>query len=182
MANDRRQRLMQDALDDRLSPDALQHLYEQLDSDPDDADAFSRLRDADRLLKHAPHERAPQSLALRIMAQIAELQPAALTRTTGAALALALALVALLLAPLVAAASWLLINALTNPSGMSVLLQVALNAIASLLQALQSLVLSAQSWIANSVALPMALVALLPAGVIALWRLAISSPRTAEGD
>jgi ferric-dicitrate binding protein FerR (iron transport regulator) len=116
MTDERQKRLMHEALDDHLPPEALDELYTGLNADPQGATVFERLRTVDRLLKEAPFEGAPQTLALRVLAKIAELRPEQLRRGAGLALALGIGLAALLLLPLMGALGWLLINVLSNPA------------------------------------------------------------------
>ncbi len=168
MAEERQKRLMQEALDDQLSPNALDELYAGLDSDPHGASAFERLRTVDRLLKSAPLEGAPQTLALRVLAKIAEIKPEQLRRGAGLAMALGLGLVALLLLPLLGALGWLLVNVLSNPAAA---VSAVIGVLGSLVAAVQSAIASVQTALASSPLVPAALIGLVPAGLLVLRRL-----------
>ena len=137
MANERQRRLMQEALDNSLTPEGLQELHTRLDQDAIRvSNSFNRLRQVDRLLRTAPFERAPHTLALKIIARLAEgLDSQQLTRSSGLALALALALVTLALLPLMATIGWLILNTLGNAATLSALI----TQIAGLLTALISM-------------------------------------------
>ncbi len=177
MANPKGQRLMQEALDDQLSPEALQELYKRLDDDPVEADEFSRLRTVDRLLRAAPHERAPERLAVRIMARLAqELQNPKLDRLSSLAFAIGLAIVALTLVPLLVAFGYLLVTALGSATFFNGIVQAISGVAAAGAAFLNSLVASAQSLFSSSPILPMGLLALIPVGLVWLRRLSRQNP------
>ncbi|MCC6614559.1 MAG: hypothetical protein IT320_13850 [Anaerolineae bacterium] len=168
MANQRHRRLMQEALDEQLSLDARQELYRQLDDTPEDAEIYSRLRQVDRLLRTAPMERAPERLALKIMAKLAEgLQTQKLSQTAGLALSLALALLALLMMPLLAALGWLILNSLGNAAVLSGLIKSLSSMLVYLMNGLQTLVESAQQLLQNNPQTPAAVLVLIP--IALLW-------------
>lgn len=168
MADERQTQRMHEALDDQLAPEELDALYQGLDSDPQDASTFQRLRTVDRMLKDAPLETAPQTLALRVLAKIAELKPEQLRRGAGLAIALGLGLVALLLLPLLGALGWLIIQVLSNPAA-------AVSAVIGVLGSLVGVVLAAvqnvQAALSSSPLVPAALLGAIPAGVLILRRL-----------
>ncbi|HYO88357.1 MAG TPA: hypothetical protein VER79_06890 [Candidatus Limnocylindrales bacterium] len=168
MADERNQRLMHEALDDQLTPEALDTLYTGLDTDPKNASVFERLRTVDRMLKEAPFENAPQTLALRVLAKIADIRPEQLRRGAGLALALGLGLAALLLLPLLGALGWLVINVLSNPAAA---VQAVIGVLASLIGVITSMVQSVQVALQSSPLVPAALAALLPAGYFVLRRI-----------
>lgn len=165
MMDNHQRRLMHEALDDELTPESLDELYAGLDADPQGATVFERLRHVDRLLKEAPFEGAPQTLALRVLAKIAELQPEQLRRGAGLLLALSISLVALLLLPLMSVLGWMLIHALSNPAAA---IGAVIGALSSLAVGLVALIQSAQAALQASPLLPAALAALIPAGYLAL--------------
>jgi anti-sigma factor RsiW len=163
---------MQEALDDRLSPEALQELYSRMDDDPREADEFARLRSVDRLLKTAPYEHAPQTLALKIMAQIAAgMHNAKLDRLSGLALALGMVILAVTLVPLLVGVSWLLINGLGNATFFNAALQSITNLAAAGAAALTGLVQNAQALLSANPILPIGLLGLIPVGMLWLARL-----------
>lgn len=168
MTDERQTQRMQDALDDQLAPDELDTLYQGLDSNPQEASVFQRLRTVDRMLKEAPFESAPQTLALRVLAKIAELKPEQLRRGAGLAIALGLGLVALLLLPLLGALGWLIIQVLSNPAA-------AVSAVIGVLGSIAGLVLAAvqnvQAALQTSPLIPAVLLGAIPAGVLLLRRL-----------
>lgn len=177
MANEHQRRLMQEALDEQLSAEALQELYDQLDESPGEQDTFGRLKRTDRLLRTAPMERAPQTLALRIMARLAEgLQPHLLKRTSGLALALGLALVTALLLPLLAVVSWLILNALGSVAIMNTVIQQIIDVLAAIMSALSSLVNGARQLLETYPEAPFAL-ALIPIALFSLLRFSARSRR-----
>jgi anti-sigma factor RsiW len=168
MADERNQRMMHEALDDQLAPGELDALYRDLDTDPKQSSVFERLRSVDRMLKEAPFEGAPQTLALRVLAKIAEIKPEQLRRGAGLALALGLGLVALLLLPLLSALGWLVLNVLSNPAAA---VQAVIGVLASLMSVITGIVQSIQAAFASSPLAAAAVAALLPVGYVVLRRI-----------
>lgn len=173
MANQRQKRLMQEALDDSLPVEARQELFQRLNDAPQDAEVFSRLKQVDRLLKNAPMERAPERLALKVMARLAEgLQAQQLSKTAGMALGLALALMALLLMPLLAGIGALILGTLGNAAALSGVLKSLSGLLVTLMNGLQTLVASAQQIVELYPQSSTAVLALIPLAVIWLARYA----------
>ena len=170
MANERQKRLMQEALDETLTPEARRQLFAQMDKDADSAAEFKRLRQVDQILRTAPFEHAPERLAAAILARLAEtLQSEQFMRTSGMALALALALVTLLVLPLLIAAGWLVLAALGSAAALSSALQQVVMLLAMVLGVLKVLVERAQEFIASSPQ-SAALLALIPVALYGLLR------------
>ncbi len=141
----KQRRLMQEALDKNLPAEALNELYAHIDQSPDDAAEFGRLKQVDRMLKAAPFERAPQGLALKIVAHLAEqLQSGKLDRQSGLALALALALVTLVLTPLLVILGLLIVSVITSAAALSALIGQILSLLGLVLNTLDALVRGAQ--------------------------------------
>ncbi len=168
MASERHKRLMQEALDESLTPEARRELFEQLDQDADASAQFNRLRQVDQVLKTAPFEHAPARLALAIMARLAEAAEH-LPRSSGLALALALALVTLLVLPLMIAAGWLVLAALGSAAALSSALQQVVTLLAMVLGVLKVFVERAQELVASSPQ-SSALLALIPLALYGLLR------------
>jgi anti-sigma factor RsiW len=171
MANERQKQLMQEALDETLSPELRDELFAHLGQDTRDAEAFDRLKQVDRMLRTAPHERAPRSLAMNIMAKLAEsLNPQQLSRISGLALALGLSLIAAIMLPLLVAAGWLILSAMGNAAALSsaVSQMVALLSVAMTL--LESVIQQIQAFITANPGLPALMILLIPASVLWLWR------------
>lgn len=176
MANERQRRLMQEALDNSLTPDGLQELYERIDQDPAESAEFHRLRSVDRLLRAAPFERAPQTLALKIMARLAEgLNTQNLTRSSGLALALGLALVTLTLLPLMAGIGWLILNTVGNAAALSALITQMSGLLAALANTLQAVVKGAQAVLETYPELPVVMLTTIPIAVFWLLRFAVQN-------
>ena len=169
----RQNRLMQEALDKNLPAEELSELYAQIDQSPADAAEFQRLKQVDRMLRAAPFERAPQGLALRIMARLAEgLQPEQLRRSSGLALALGLALVTLVLTPLLAALGLLILNVITNATALSTLIGQVINVLAMVLNSLDSVVQGAQDVLKAYPEAPVLMITLIPVALLWLGRFA----------
>jgi hypothetical protein len=168
---ERRTALLQEALDDTLSPEALSELRQSLQDDPAAERLYTQLRDVDSLLRTAPMERAPQALALRIMARLAEgLHSEQARRTASSALALAIGLVVLALTPLLAALGYWLITTLGSAAGLNALLQEMAVITASVLAAVQAATSSAHTLLQTAPGVPLAMLALLPLGALGIWR------------
>lgn len=169
MANERQRRLMQEAVDKTLPQETLHEFYQQLDRSPRDSAEFQRLRQVDRMLRTAPMERAPQGLALNIMARLMEgLQPDHL-RTSGLALAIGLALVTLFLMPLLGVIGWMLVNAVGSASALTVLIQQIIRVLGIVMTSLGTLVQGAQDILLNYPVAPVLMVSLIP--IAAFWLL-----------
>jgi anti-sigma factor RsiW len=181
MANEQHKRLMQEALDENLSAESLQQLYGELDREPENADEFSRLKRVDRLLKSAPMERAPQTLALNIMARLAEgLQTHRLTRNSGLALALALAIVSALLLPALAALGWLILNALGSAGALTQAISQIVGLLGVVMAALDGLAKGAQDVLATYPEVPIVMVTLIPISLFWLARFALQNRQQQE--
>lgn len=180
MANEQHRRLMQEALDERLTAEAQQNLLRQFDSEPAAAAEYQQLRRVDQLLRTAPMERAPQRLALSIMARLAETLQSKeqLTRTSGLALALGLALVVLVALPLLVASAWLFLSAVGSAAALSSLIHSIVTLLTLLMGMLEVIVLQAQTLIADNPQAPALLVALVPVALVGLLRYLMNSNET----
>ena len=169
MTNMRQKRLMQEALDDNLTQEDLSRLRENLDDAA--ADEFSRLRQVDRMLKTAPHERAPRSLALKIMQRLAEsIKPEQLTRLSGLALALSLTLVAALLLPLMIGVGWLLLTAISSAGALNVIIQQIVSLLALGISLMEWFAGQVQNIITANPGLPLLMAGVIPLSIIWLLR------------
>jgi anti-sigma factor RsiW len=164
---------MQEALDGELESEALHELYQRIDANPDEASDFQKLKHIDRLLRAAPMERAPQGLALKIMARLAEgLQPERLMRSSGLALALGLALVTLVLTPLLAGLGWLILNAIGNAGALTALINQIAGLLSMVMMTLDALVSGARDVLNAYPEAPALMIALIPIALFWLLRFA----------
>ena len=156
---------MQEALDGELESEALQELYQRIDDHPDEAADFQKLKHVDRLLRAAPMERAPQGLALKIMAKLAEgLQPEHLMRSSG------LALVTLVLTPLLAGLGWLIVNAVGNAGALTALINQIAGLLSLIMNSLDALVQGARDVLNTYPEAPVVMVAIIPIALFWLVR------------
>lgn len=170
MADERQKRLMQEALDKRLSPEAYEKLRQQLDTDAESSAHFDSLKKLDAMLKSAPFERAPQRLALNIMAKIAEVaRQKPLSSVSGLALALGLALVTLVTLPLLVAGVTLFMSAVGSASALSAIIHQIVNLLALVVAMLEAFVQGAQSVLASYPQAPALMLAVVP--IILFWLL-----------
>ena len=172
MANEQHRRLMQEALDERLTPEAQHEFLKQLNEEPEAVAEFDRLRRVDQLLQTAPMERAPQRLALSIMARLAETLKSKeqLSRTSSLALALGLALVVLVALPLLVASAWLFLSAVGSAEALSSLIQSVVGLLTILIGMLEVFVQQAQTMVADYPEAPALLVAIVPVAMFWLLR------------
>jgi anti-sigma factor RsiW len=171
MANERNKRLMQEALDENLSPEMRAELLAHLDQDARDAEAFDRLKQVDRMLRTAPHERAPRRLAMSIMAKLAEtLNPQQLSRISGLALALGLALVAAVLIPLLVAVGWLVLMGMGSAAALSSAVSQLVAILSVGITLLEAVVQQIQAFMTANPGLPALMILLIPASVLWVWR------------
>lgn len=182
MANERQKRLMQEALDEQLEGEARQRLFRELDEDADSNAEYQRLREVDRLLRAAPFERAPKTLALSIMAKLAEgLKQTQLSQLSGLALAIALSIMTIALIPLLVGVSLMFLNAIGSASALAGLLQVVGKMLALVMAGLDSLVAGAQGLLAAYPQTPALMVTLVPVLVFWIARLNSRDPSDTDG-
>jgi anti-sigma factor RsiW len=149
MADKQLRQLMQEALDDVLTPELRQQLFTRLDEDARAAAEFRQLRQVDALLSTAPAERAPERLALTIMARIMEgahqLQRQGQTEISDLTLALALSTVTLVTLPMLVGAASLVLYVRASPAILTTRIEQIITLLSLLIKALQTLLDEAQS-------------------------------------
>ena len=176
MADERQRQLMQEALDQSLSPDLLEKLRRQLDDDPQGSQQFNRLKKVDDMLRSAPHERAPARLALSIMAKLAQtMNPQQLSSSSSAAVALGLAMVVMVALPVLTVAISLFLSAMGSAAALNAILQQIANLLALVVGMLDALVEGAQSVLKSYPQAPLLILTAAP--IILYWLL-----KAVEGD
>lgn len=178
MANEKQRRLMQEALDDVLSTEEQNELFSHLDEDEKSFAEFNQLKRVDRLLNSAPHERAPQRLAVTIMARLSQTvkeqvvqQPGVSTET----LTVALGLVTVAMMPMMVSASWMLLNSASNMELMTVVLNHVISMMLLVIEVLQVFLEQAQTMAEANPEAAAALLALIPATLLAMARYMLTS-------
>ncbi len=109
---------VQEALDAQLTPQQQADLRRELETDADTATAASRLERVHQLLSAAPRERAPERLATRLMARVAQMMSAQKKQRWSlpkSAISAAIALANAATMPLMTGAAWLMIHAAARP-------------------------------------------------------------------
>ncbi len=186
MANDRQKRLLQRALDAELAPEERAELQRQLDDDSRTAAMYQNMQQVDTMLRNPPHERAPRRLAETIMARLGEMaelmDPRQLSRISGLALALSLGLVAGVLVPVLVAAAWLLITALTSGAGITAALTQVVALLAVILGLFETSVVQLRAFLAANPAFVVVMLSLIPVSLIGLLRLAPRKRRSAQEE
>ncbi|MBZ0276000.1 MAG: hypothetical protein K8I60_07645 [Anaerolineae bacterium] len=182
MANERQKQLIQEALDDLLTPEARQELVKELGEDADLSRAYKRLHQVDHMLRTAPFERAPQRLALNIMARLAETLPELKTRVSSLALALGLTLVTVVLLPLLVAAGWLIMSVVGSAAALSSAMQQLIHLATLMVAVLTVFVEKAQTLVSSNPEAPAALVALIPVSIFWLTRTVLKKNKDADED
>jgi hypothetical protein len=137
-------RMMQENLDGELSEDLIDELYDMLDEDTDAAREYARLESVDRLLGTAPHARAPQRLAVTIMARLAESIEAeaelhAMPEEIRQALMLSVSLVIVSTMPMMLAASYMVMTGMRQPEYLNRVIAHILSLMVMLIDALKIL-------------------------------------------
>lgn len=174
MANNRFQRLMQESLDEALSSEHVTELRRELSRDARQAKEYEKLKRVHQLLSNAPHERAPERLALSIMARIAQSvseeakAQEELSPETEQALMLSLTLVFLIAMPALLAASWLVVNAISSPDVLTNVIHQILALLAAILEALQTLLDACETLIHDNPEAVGAALALIPVVLLGL--------------
>lgn len=168
MADERQRQLMQEALDQSLSPDLLQKLRQELDGDPSGSQQYNRLKRVDDMLRSAPYERAPARLALGIMAKLAQtMNPRQLSTSSSAAVALGLAMVVMVALPVLTVAISLFLSAMGSAAALNAILQQIANLLALVVAMLDALVQGAQSVLQNYPQAPLLILTVTP--IILYW-------------
>ena len=181
MANERQKRLMQEALDEQIELEARQRLFQEMEDDPQSSAEYQRLREVDRLLRSAPFERAPKTLALSIMAKLAEgLKQPQLSQLSGLALAIALSIMTVVMIPLLVGISTLFLSAIGSAAALTGLLQVVGKMLALVMAGLDTLVSGAQGFLAAYPQTPALMVTLVP--VLVFWVARLNNSGTSDSD
>lgn len=118
--SDALRRLMQAKLDGELSEEMIEELYDILEENADAAREYARLESIDHMLNTTPHIRAPQRLAVTIMARLAqsieaEAEQYNMPEEIRQALMLSVSVVVITMMPTMVAASYLVVNGLRDP-------------------------------------------------------------------
>ncbi len=193
MTNDRQRRLMQEALDDIISADERSELFALLDRDAQSFSEYNRLQRVDKLLRSAPHERAPKRLAAAIMARVAEsvrqeaetqLSPLVTLKEReimDELIAVAVLLTTIVTMPLLVAAGWLIVHATASPELLETVFAQVISAMLLILHLLEVFLERAQALAAEDPELALALLALMPITLLAIVQYVLSdAPPTAE--
>jgi len=191
MANEQRRQQMQHALDGVLSPQEKVDLARHIERDPEDAGYFDKLQRVDALLRAAPHERAPQRLALTIMARIGEtvrqqqaqqLQADYDPELYEAALQVAMQMVTVATLPLMIGASYLLLNAAADPSVLDPVLQEVAALMILVIDVMKVMLEEAQETYAKDPEAALALLALIPVTLLELVKQVLGYGDDEDGE
>lgn len=167
----KQRRLMHEALDDNLDTEARIALQQHLAADPREADHYDQLQRVDHMLRTAPSERAPRRLAMQIMSRLAEaLDPEQLSRISGLALALGLALVTIVMIPVLVTAGWLLLNGMGSAVALTGAIQMLVGVLTTAVTLLETVTLRIQGFLNTYPAVPVLMIALIPLALVLLRR------------
>jgi anti-sigma factor RsiW len=183
MADERRSRqLMQRALDEDLAPEESAALRQHLEEDASAAQHYNRLNAVDSMLREAPSARAPQGMAARIMASLAEVAEMVdirqLSRVSGLALAVGLGLVGAVMIPLLLVLVLVTLGSLLSGLGLAAAIQRVLTLLAVLSNEGQALLLQLQSTLSANPTLTLLMLSLVPLTLV--WLLRFSQRRRAN--
>lgn len=194
MANDKQRRLMQEALDDIISPEERTELFAMLDQDVASFTEYNSLKRIDSLLREAPHERAPKRLAATIMARVAETVRAEaetqLVMNSSAEeqeifeelVAVAILLTTIVTMPMLIAAGWLMVHASASPELLESVFAQVIAALILILNLLEVFLERAQELAATDPELAMALLGLLPVTLLAIVRYVLTEDGVLEAE
>ena len=174
MTEERLQHLMQDALDDALSTQEQRELSSTLEADQVAAEEFNQQQRVDDFLNRPPMERAPQRLAMTIMARIGALaheqqrQSQQIDELSEASMQLAIQLVTVATMPLLVGASWMLINALADEEFMDEVITQIASLLILTLDTMRVIVEEAEAIAADDPQTAMAMISLLPLTMLEL--------------
>lgn len=186
MTNDRQRRLMQEALDDIISPDERSELFTLLDRDAQSFSEYNSLQRVDKLLRQAPHERAPKRMAAAIMARVAEsvrqeaetqlspLVSAKEQEVMEELISVAVLLTTIVTMPMLVAAGWLMVHAAASPELLETVFAQVIAAMLLMLHLLEVFLERAQTLAAEDPESALALLALMPATLLAIVQYVLS--------
>ncbi|GAB4515990.1 MAG: hypothetical protein OHK0046_20420 [Anaerolineae bacterium] len=192
MTENRNHQLMHRALDNELSPDAERELAHLLNRDPDEAHTFDKLQRVENLLRTAPHERAPERLALTIMARMAQMvndqmavemdEMEAHLALTDAMMQVALSTVTVATLPLLQGAAQMLLNTRSNPEAVeAVLLRIATLLLLTI-DIIDVMLEEAEATFEENPEAAMALLTMIPATLLTLVRYMLEDDDEAQDD
>ncbi|MAS37719.1 MAG: hypothetical protein CL610_27230 [Anaerolineaceae bacterium] len=173
---------MQQALDEQLAPDEQAELRRHLDSSVRDAQAYQRLQEVDATLRTAPHERAPHRLAATIMARLAEMaerMDPRLSRISGLALAVGLALVGAVMIPIFVLAGWLLLTAIASGAGLVAAIERIVGLLAIMMGLAENMLHQLQAFLSAHPELLAIMIGLIP---VSMFWLLWYAPRKRASD
>lgn len=176
VTDNHRLQLMQEALDDVLTPEQQRELERILEHEPAAVREYDKLQQVENLLQTAPHERAPERLAMTIMARLgqtimemqAQADPEQDPELTEATMRVAIALVTVATLPLMVGASWMLLNAMTHPEAFEAVLAQVAALFMMVINVLEVMLEEAQAIYKSNPEVAMALLALIPLTLLAL--------------
>jgi len=173
VAGKQKSQWMQDKLDGELSSQEESEFARMLNTDHESATQFQRLQQVETLLRSAPLERAPERLAVTIMARLAEATKAQPRRQrypeiSEELLQTALQLVTVAALPMLVGAGWMLLNAQSNPEMIETVLYHVAVLLAIVLDVMEVMVERTREVFPTDPELAMALLALMPAALLTL--------------
>lgn len=186
MTNDKQRRLMQEALDDIISPEERSELFTLLDRDAQSFSEYNSLQRVDKLLRQAPHERAPKRMAAAIMARVAEsvrqeaetqLSPMVTAQEQDVMeelISVAVLLTTIVTMPMLVAAGWLMVHAAASPELLETVFAQVIAAMLLILHLLEVFLERAQALATQDPELAMALLALMPVTLLAIVQYVLS--------
>ncbi len=182
-ANERLRRLMQEALDDVLTPEEREELVLHLDEDDATFSEYSRLKRVDDTLRTSPHERAPQRLAATIMARLGQSiqaeaeaqarqvqQSEAELQITAEVVSVAVSLVTVVTTPLLVAAAWMILNSAADPRVLERVFAQIIAVAMLVIEILQVLLERIEAQLQSDPDAAMATLALIPVVMLAIAR------------
>jgi hypothetical protein len=179
VTDNRLENLMQEALDETLSFEQQRELAERLENDVDASEAFDQQQRVDDLLQRPPMERAPERLALTIMARIAEMahqqqqQEGEINAFAEASLRVAAQLVTVATLPLLISASWMLVNAMANPKMLDDVLEKVVGLLLLMIDVMSVLMEKAEEVAADDPELALAILSMMPVVTLDLVEIAL---------
>ena len=186
--NDKRKlRLMQEALDGELSEEGQQEHSLLLETDLDYAERFDPMERVDMLLQAAPHERAPERLALTIMARLATaVRPHPRLRAhpelSEEMVQTAVQLVTIAALPMLVGAGWMMLNAQNDPEALEAVLYHVAILLTVVMDVMEIVIEKAQEIFPSDPDVAMALLAMLPSLLLAVIQQVMESAAESNGN
>ena len=167
MTDDHLQERIQAVLDGELNPESLEEFFASMDVDPAMAAEYIDQQDIDIYLRNAPHARAPERLAVTIMARLAqgvqvEVVWEELSEVTREAMLLTTSMVVAIMLPTMISATYMVMNYNADPKLLERVVQRTIALMILMIEALKIILEEVEHIVAENPRMATATLSLVP--------------------